>query len=202
MDCANCKLDNACYQGHSCYDQGTVQPEYEDKEKLRILTVASELEAHYYMQITRLEEVIRFSRQMEYHRIGIAFCVGLSQEAKAIAAILSKHFKVESVCCKVCGVDKKEFHIPNVRPERYEAACNPVGQANYLKKAGTDLNIIVGLCIGHDILFTQCSASPVTTLAVKDRVLAHNPLGAVYSNYWRRKLDGIAFKKEELDETR
>lgn len=196
MDCANCKLDNACYQGHSCYDQGAIQPEYEDKEKLRILTAASELEANYYMQITRLEEVIRFSRQMGYQRLGIAFCVGLSEEAKSITTILNKHFKVDSVCCKICGVDKKEFGIPNVKPERYEAACNPAGQAKYLKKAGTDLNIIVGLCVGHDILFTQCSAAPVTTLVVKDRVLAHNPLGAVYSKYWRRKLDALEIPKD------
>lgn len=191
MDCANCKLDNVCYKGKSCYDQGVVQPEYDDEENRRILSIASKLEAEYYMQITRLEEVIRFSREMGYKRLGIAFCVGLSQEAKSITAILSKYFKVDSVCCKVCGVDKKEFNIPNVKPERYEAACNPVGQANYLKKAGTELNLIVGLCVGHDILFTKSSAAPVTTFVVKDRILAHNPLGAVYSNYWRRKLDNL-----------
>ena len=32
--------------------------------------------------------------------------------------------------------------------------------------------------MGHDILFTKHSKAPVTTLAVKDRVLTHNPLGA------------------------
>lgn len=39
----------------------------------------------------------------------------------------------------------------------------------------TDLNIIVGLCIGHDILFTKYSEAPVTTFIVKDRVTGHNP---------------------------
>lgn len=87
MDCANCKLENACYKGQSCYDQGLIQPEYEDGENRRILTIASNLEAGYYMQITRLEELIRFSREMGYRRLGIAFCVGLSKEAKSIAAI-------------------------------------------------------------------------------------------------------------------
>ncbi|GAB6174034.1 DUF1847 domain-containing protein [Paradesulfitobacterium aromaticivorans] len=187
MNCADCKIGNACYQGKSCYDQGYSQPEYEIEENRQILAIASRLEAEYYMQIPRLEELIRFSREMEFSRLGIGFCVGLSKEAKEITAILKKHFEVHSVCCKVCGVDKKEFNVPNVKPGRYEAACNPIGQAKYLNKEETQLNIIVGLCVGHDMLFTKYSKAPVTTLVVKDRVLAHNPLGAIYSNYWRKK---------------
>ena len=42
--------------------------------------------------------------------------------------------------------------------------------------------------MGHDLLFTEHSHAPVTTLVVKDRILAHNPLGAVYSKYYRNKL--------------
>jgi uncharacterized metal-binding protein len=57
-----------------------------------------------------------------------------------------------------------------------------------LNNEKTDLNIILGLCIGHDTLFTKYSEAPVTTLAVKDRVLAHNPLGAIYSAYHLNKL--------------
>lgn len=190
MDCANCKLDQTCYRGESCYDQGYKQPEYEEADNRRMLTVASRLEAEYYMKLTRVEELIHFSREMGYTRLGLAFCVGLSREAKDIAFILGKHCKVHSTCCKICGVDKKEFAIPNVDPGRYEAACNPIGQAKYLKEAGTELNVIVGLCVGHDMLFTKYSAAPVTTLVVKDRVLAHNPLGAIYSNYWRRRIMG------------
>jgi len=188
MDCANCKLENACYQGKSCNDQGYQQPEYLEEENSRILATASRIEAEYYMKITRIQEVIKFCQEMGYKKLGIGFCVGLSKEVKEIAAILGKHFRVHSVCCKVCGVDKKEYGIPNIKPERYEAACNPVGQVKYLNKLGTQLNIIVGLCIGHDMLFTKFSEAPVTTLVVKDRVLAHNPLGAIYSNYWRRQL--------------
>jgi uncharacterized metal-binding protein len=75
-----------------------------------------------------------------------------------------------------------------IEPEEVEAMCNPIGQALILNREKTDLNIILGLCIGHDILFTQYSDAPVTTLAVKDRVLAHNPLGALYSGYYFKKL--------------
>jgi uncharacterized metal-binding protein len=28
----------------------------------------------------------------------------------------------------------------------------------------------------------------VTTFVVKDRVLAHNPVGALYSGYWRKRI--------------
>ena len=73
-------------------------------------------------------------------------------------------------------------------PERVEAMCNPMAQSLLLNRAGTQLNIILGLCIGHDIIFTQNSKAPVTTLVVKDRVLAHNPVGALYSRYWRNKI--------------
>jgi len=41
--------------------------------------------------------------------------------------------------------------------------------------------------MGHDIIFTRNSEAPVTTLIVKDRVLAHNPAGAIYSGYYLRK---------------
>lgn len=33
----------------------------------------------------------------------------------------------------------------------------------------------------------NCTGVPLER--VKDRLLAHNPLGAIYSRYWKRKLD-------------
>jgi uncharacterized metal-binding protein len=39
----------------------------------------------------------------------------------------------------------------------------------------------MGLCVGHDSLFTKHSEAPVTTLVVKDRVLGHNPVSALYT---------------------
>ena len=41
---------------------------------------------------------------------------------------------------------------------------------------------------GHDAIFNMNAEGPVTNLVVKDRLLAHNPLGAIYSRYWKRKL--------------
>ena len=51
-----------------------------------------------------------------------------------------------------------------IRPGQYESLCNPVGQAMLLNKAGTELNIVVGLCVGHDSLFFKHSGAPVTVL--------------------------------------
>ena len=53
--------------------------------------------------------------------------------------------------------------------------------AKILNDAKTDLNIVMGLCVGHDILFHKYIQGPTTTLVVKDRVLAHNPAAALYT---------------------
>jgi uncharacterized metal-binding protein len=68
-----------------------------------------------------------------------------------------------------------------IRPGAMEACCNPVLQAGLLNDLKTQLNVIVGLCVGHDSLFMRHSEAPVTTLIVKDRVLGHNPAVALYT---------------------
>jgi uncharacterized metal-binding protein len=55
--------------------------------------------------------------------------------------------------------------------------CNPIAQAMIMNREKTELNIIVGLCVGHDSTFIR-SEAPVTVLVAKDRVLCHNPAGA------------------------
>jgi uncharacterized metal-binding protein len=158
--------------------------------------VSAELEGTYYMKMTRLEELTAFAAKMGYKHLGVAFCVGMSDEAEILHEILAGHFQVSSVCCKVCGIEKERFDLTKIDKERTEAMCNPIGQATVLNNEKTDLNIIFGLCIGHDILFTRHSEAPVTTLVVKDRVLAHNPIGAVYSGYYRRNTFDVGAKKE------
>ncbi len=62
-----------------------------------------------------------------------------------------------------------------------ESMCNPIFQAESLNEAKVDLNVLLGLCVGHDALFFQHSKIPTTVLAVKDRVTGHNPLAAIYN---------------------
>ena len=77
-----------------------------------------------------------------------------------------------------------------MRPGTYESICNPIGQAMYLNEEKTDFNVVVGLCVGHDSLFFKYSEAPTTVFAVKDRVLVHNPLAAIYASdfYYKKKL--------------
>jgi uncharacterized metal-binding protein len=102
---------------------------------------------------------------------------------------LDKRFRVSSVCCKVCGIPKSQFGLDQIRPDDpQEALCAPLCQAEMLNRAGTELNILIGLCVGHDALFVKHSTAPVTTLIAKDRLLGHNPAAALYCQYWRKRL--------------
>ena len=48
----------------------------------------------------------------------------------------------------------------------------------------TDFNLMLGLCVGHDSMFLKYSEALVSVIAVKDRLLGHNPLAALYSGYY------------------
>ena len=71
--------------------------------------------------------------------------------------------------------------------------CNPAGQADILNMAGVDFNINIGLCIGTDCIFTKLSNAPVSTLFVKDKSLANNPIGAVYLDYYLKEAANTSF---------
>ena len=63
-------------------------------------------------------------------------------------------------------------------------ACNPAGQAVVLNSLNTDINIMVGLCMGVDCLFAQTSRATMSTLLVKDKSLVNTPIGAIYSDHF------------------
>ncbi|MCP4608143.1 MAG: DUF1847 domain-containing protein [Planctomycetes bacterium] len=52
-------------------------------------------------------------------------------------------------------------------------------QAEVIKREKAALNIMVGLCLGHDILFLRHCNAETTPLVVKDRALGHNPVAAL-----------------------
>lgn len=162
---------------------------YEEPRIGRLHRAATAIEARHYCQEPRIREIMLFAKEMGYRKLGLAFCVGLATEAEIVAKILSQEFEVVSVCCKACGIAKRSLGLEQIHPERdHETTCNPAGQAALLNEAGSELNIVCGLCVGHDAIFNMTSRAPVTTLIVKDRVLAHNPAGAIYSPYIRRTL--------------
>jgi uncharacterized metal-binding protein len=169
---------------------------YADSETMRFARASSLQEAECYVRRdeepsvlrptkTRVEEIIEFARKMEYRKLGVAFCAGLFYEGRTFVQILEKHgFEVVSVCCKVGGVPKEFLGLSDeekVRVGRYETMCNPITQAELLNEAGTDFNVLVGLCVGHDALFSKNAKALTTVLVTKDRVLGHNPAAALYN---------------------
>ena len=135
----------------------------------------------------RIQEIMEFSKKMNYKKLGIAFCAGLSKEAEILAKILeNNNFEVVSVICKVGGTEKEYLGLNDnqkIKIGQYESMCNPIAQAKVLNEAGADFNIILGLCVGHDSLFIKYSEAMVTVFAVKDRVFGHNPLAAIYTSH-------------------
>ena len=128
-----------------------------------------------------------FARRMGYRSLGIAHCAGLMHEAKLVREIFwAGGFTVHAVCCKVGSIDKERVGLTDaekVRPGQYESLCNPVAQAALLHEAGTEFNVLIGLCVGHDSLFFQHSRAPVTVLVAKDRVTGNNPAAALYTSH-------------------
>lgn len=142
---------------------------------------------------TRVEDTIALAKLMGYRKIGIATCIGLLEETKQLCAILeAQGLEPQSVCCKAGSIDKLELGLSEhdkVRPGTFEPACNPIAQAEICNSIGTEMNIIVGLCVGHDMLFNKYSQAPVTTLVCKDRVTGHNPCAALYGqNFYYKRL--------------
>ena len=136
----------------------------------------------------RIREIAEFAKKIGTKKIGMAFCSGLGDEASRAQAILEGHdLEIVSVICSCGGIDKEDVGIPaeyKIRsPENFESTCNPILQAELLNKAETTFNVLVGLCVGHDMLFTQHSTAPVTTLIVKDRFTGHNPIISLYTGY-------------------
>lgn len=166
---------------------------YEEPENQDFYVKASEIEARGYGEWVRLREIIELCKSMGYRKVGLAFCKGLRKEAKVAADILREHgLEVVSVICKAGGIDKTEAGIGEqmkLHPGEFDPMCNSILQAKLLNEQKTEFNIALGLCVGHDSLLYKYSDALVTTLVAKDRVLAHNPVGALYQadGYCKRR---------------
>ena len=175
--------------------------QYDDPETLEFARQASIQEFECYEQTPegrrtknpRILELIEFSKKCGYKKLGLAFCAGLSSEARTLTEILENHgFEVVSVRCKVGATPKEKIGIkPEQKiagPAKWESMCNPITQAEIMNEEKVDFAIMLGLCLGHDTLFIKHCRVPMTVIAVKDRVTGHNPLAALYTinSYYKR----------------
>jgi uncharacterized metal-binding protein len=160
-------------------------------ENAAVMQTAAQVEYEYYNQLTRVQEIVEFAKRMKFHKIGIATCVGLIRESGILAKILrNQGFEVFGIACKAGLVPKPEIGIDEACCAVGVNTCNPILQAKMLNREKTELNIVMGLCVGHDAMFYKYSKALVTTLVTKDRVLGHNPVAALYTadSYYRKKV--------------
>jgi uncharacterized metal-binding protein len=153
--------------------------------------VSGAIPAESYGKWTRVEETIEFAHRMGYKRVGLAFCGGLKREAATFLRVLEANgLEIISVMCKTGGIPHEELDIPVLKPGTFQPMCNPIAQARVMNASETELNVLFGLCVGHDSMFIKHSEAPVTCLVVKDRVLAHNSIGAIYGcqGYFKQAL--------------
>ena len=154
---------------------------YEEEENHKTMVAAAEVEYEHYCQYTRVEEIMEFARKIGAKKIGIATCVGLLRESRTLGSIMRIHgFEVFGIACMAGATPKSSVGIPKECNGIGLNMCNPILQAKMLNHAKTDLNVVVGLCVGHDSLFYKYSEALTTTAVTKDRVLGHNPAAALY----------------------
>jgi uncharacterized metal-binding protein len=135
-------------------------------KQMHVAEEATEAKAH------RVKEIQNYALSAGIKRIGIANCIAFQKEANSVKDYLSSNFEVYSIDCKCGKISKKEL----LGIESTAIVCNPLGQTSFLKENNTELNISMGLCVGHDIVFNSNSSAPVTSLLVKDRANRNNPM--------------------------
>jgi uncharacterized metal-binding protein len=190
IDCLACR-ERVCLRGASC-DQVIATPSGQcDCTARQIIDAAMDVALEDHRVLCRLSELIYFCLEMKYRRLGMAYCSELLEQTEVLAGVLRRFFEVIPVCCKIGGIRLNDPLLSRDAQSggatREQIACNPLKQADALNQAGTDLNVAVGLCVGIDCLFAKHSQAPVSTLIVKDKSLAHNPIGALYSEYYLKE---------------
>lgn len=183
IDCLICK-EHQCAEGKVCNLSSQLSSEPESKEYQKMLNSALDISLENERILCRISELVYFAIEMNYKKIGIAYCNDLTEPTNIVVYALRRFFDVFPVCCKIGGKQLPETMLT----DNIKVACNPIGQADILNKAEVDFNVLIGLCIGTDCIFTQLSNAPVSTLFVKDKSLANNPIGAVYSDYYLKEV--------------
>ena len=143
-----------------------------NEEYRRIMRVNLERSS---MGANRIDEIVNFARGMQFERIGIAHCITFHYEADIVRRYLAKYFEVFTVDCKYGRMPQSDLLGGNGR----RVLCNPAGQAEFLNQHHTQLNISMGLCVGHDMIFSKHSKGLVTNLFDKDFTNNNSPEQAV-----------------------
>ena len=175
MDCTKCST-KGCRDTQPCVDhRDEYLSKYLVEDNQMVVQAASELIDYGRAgTLDRLEEIVEYAKIRKYQTVGVAYCYGLEKEAKLLQSYLSsKDFQTAMVSCTVDGITEKDI---NPQKENVAVSCNPMGQANVINGSGAEFAILMGLCLGHDILIQKQLNMDFTTWLVKDRVSQHRPL--------------------------
>ncbi|NQT57913.1 MAG: DUF1847 domain-containing protein [Bacteroidetes bacterium] len=177
MNCIACKT-KSCRGNISCgaekFDLDINMDAYHKEDSQKIVQAAAILvDDGRAGTLSRIEELVEFARLMNYQRIGLAYCYGMESTASAVRDIFTANgLKTVGVSCTVGGFSQSEI---NENSTLTGVSCNPLNQAAQLNQEKVDLAVVIGLCLGHDILFNREFKSDITTLIVKDRPNEHAP---------------------------
>ncbi|MBL7006807.1 MAG: DUF1847 domain-containing protein [Spirochaetia bacterium] len=181
MNCLACKA-KSCRKNISCgaekFDLDANMDAYHDESSQQIIQAAAVLvDDGRAGTLSRIEELVEFALLMKYQRIGLAYCYGMEDTASAVRDIFTaKGLKTIGVSCTVGAFSQIEV---NENSTLSGVSCNPLNQAAQLNQEKVDLAVVIGLCMGHDILFNREFKGDVTTLIVKDRPNAHAPMKGI-----------------------
>jgi len=181
MDCTRCNT-KTCRTTEQCqsqqFDNKLLISEYHLPDNQKIIQAAALLVDNGRAgTLSRLQEMIEFSKSMNFNRIGLAYCYGMERDAALIAGIFRESgFKTYPVSCTTGGFKQSEV---NHNSQIDKVSCNPLAQAEQINIQNVDFTITMGLCLGHDILFQKHIQSYTSTLLVKDRIHNHNPIEAL-----------------------
>jgi uncharacterized metal-binding protein len=140
---------------------------------LSLAVQAALVEGAGYCRWTRVEEIAEFARLMGFEQIGLAHCPDMAREA----SLAAEYFRARGL-------------RPVLPPSL--STCDPKGLADHFAAEDTQLNVLAGLCVGHEAVFVKVSHVPATALIARDRRLRHNPAAALYTSrgYLQEELHG------------
>lgn len=127
MNCAFCPHHKCYTSGQNCtrLTHEEISEYYTDEDKKMMQSVVCDREPQLFENDT-VEESVFFAKEMGVKKVGIAFCIGLANEAHFCAQYFKNEgLDVQSVCCKVCSVDKDLLELEKIKPGQREAMCNP-----------------------------------------------------------------------------
>lgn len=178
MDCTKCTT-KGCRKDKPCSDRSGDYLEtylYEDNQNT-IKAASALIDNGRAGTLSRLQEIVEYFRHRGYKKLGVAYCYGMEREATQLRKYLEKQsIQTVFISCTVDGLKENQL---NPDKTSGSVSCNPLGQAAAINDEGVDLTLLMGLCLGHDILIQKNLKMDFTTFVVKDRVYGHHPLQAL-----------------------